>query len=190
MGFEERARRWVGSHPRVAATGAILLGVLIGAAGWESAQQLSAANAGPVGAQAAPSPGAAAPAIRVVALDDSRRGRRIRTVTISGATKTIVATVTRRIAPAVPTVSARPPQTVTQLRTIVERHAAARTVRATSTVRQTVTVTTSNGQSRTITQTTTRPAQTVTLTETRTETRTVTEPVTVTVVVTTTKGHH
>jgi len=171
MGLSSRLQQWVYARPRVAVAGSILLLLLVGAGGWESARMafpgatqsaVAPVSQGVVGARMIQVEAAVGPITRVV--------HRTRTITAPSPTKTVVRRRTR-------------------------------TLRDTHTVRDVVTVTDPNAgraQPAYRPAAATRPVRilTVTTVQTETETKTVTQPpvtvteppVTVTVFVTTTKG--
>jgi hypothetical protein len=173
MGLWSRLQQWLYARPRVAATGAILVLVLAGAAGWESSR-LAAPDATQVAGE--PQGGVAGVQARMIQVEAAagpvtRVVRRTRTITAAGPTMTVV-----------------------------QRRIRTRTVRDMHTIRKVVTVTAPNaGQPQAHVQAAvTRPirimtvtrVQTQTQTHIQTETQTVTQPpVTVTVFVTTNRGH-
>jgi hypothetical protein len=171
MGLWSRLQQWVYGRPRVAVAGAIVLLLLAGAGGWESARVASPgttraavapAAQGVAGARMIQVEAAVGPVTRVV--------HRTRTITAPGPTNTVVRRRTRT-----------------------------RTLRDTSTIRDIVTVTAPSAgraQPAQAPAVVTRPVRTVTVTTVRTQTQTQTQtqtvtqpPVTVTVFVTTNRGH-
>jgi hypothetical protein len=165
MGSWSRLQQWLYARPRVAVTGAIVLLLLAGAGGWESAR-LASAVATPVAVE--PHGGVAGTQARMIQVEAgvvTRVVHRIRTITAPGPTKTVIRRGTRT-----------------------------RTVRNTQTIREVVTVAATKTVAQLVHSpaAVTRPTRTVTVTRMRTETlsQTVTQPpVTVTVLVTTNKGH-
>jgi hypothetical protein len=176
MGLWSRLQQWLYARPRVAATGAILVLVLAGAAGWESSR-LASPTTSHVAVQPDSQGGVAGAQARMIQVEAevgqvTRVVNRTRTVTAPGSTRTVVRRATRT-----------------------------RTVRDVHTIRDVVTVTAPNaGQARPahapagvthpIRIVTVTRVQTQTQTDIQTETQTVTQPpVTVTVFVTTNRGH-
>jgi hypothetical protein len=167
MGFWSRLQQWLYARPRVAVAGSIVLLLLAGAAGWESSRLASPAATQVVVEPRGGVAGAQARMIQVEAAAGpvTRVVHRTRTITTPGATETVVRRGTRT-----------------------------RTVHATQTIREVVTVAATKTVARLVhaSAAVTRPTRTVTVTRLQTETlsQTVTQPpVTVTVFVTTTHGH-
>jgi hypothetical protein len=173
MSLWRRSSQWVYSRPRIAATGAVLLLLGVGAGGWESAQRITAANATEPVAQGSPDVVPAAQMIRVEAEADgvTRVVQRTRTITTRGRTRRVV--VTRRV---VRTVAA--PVGASGIRTVIEPRVVTRTVHDKQTEQA--------PPARTV------PTRTITVTEVLTQTVT-SPPVTVTTTLTVTtnpgKGH-
>jgi len=169
MGAWWHLRQWVYARPPVAAVGAVLLFLLIGFGGWESATHFSGNEVAQI-AETAPD---RVTVVRTVA----------RTLRISGKSGHAVSHfVTRTRTLGGVTVRVRPApvaKTVTnvQMRTVVRSRTVTQRVNGTQTVTQTRTETVQNGKA--VPPGHGRPVVTVTVTRTQT----------VTVTVTTSKGH-
>jgi hypothetical protein len=194
MGFWWRLRQWVYARPPVAATGAVLLLLLVGFGGWESAHW-SAGDDASRAADAAVLRVKAARTLRV----EGQKGRVIadgvgqtRTVRLPGRARTVVVTAgVTRVVPArsrsrVVTIA----RAATQTRTLVVTRTVKQLVDRTQTVTHTQTVTQTQPESGQGDNTDrvppghARPTGTVTVTQTQTVTQAA-----VTVTVTTPKGH-
>jgi hypothetical protein len=180
MGVWWRLRQWVYAHPPVAVTGAILLFLIVGFGGWQSARWLASDGT----TQPTVTTLSGVKAARTV-LIDNKNGRivaRTRTVTLPGQDHTVA--VVKPVTRVVPTTMANG-GVVTETRTAIKTvtNTQSQTVVRTRTVRQfldrTVTVTQTRTEAGTqIPPGHVRPTVTVTVTQAA-----------VTVTVTTSKGH-
>jgi hypothetical protein len=165
-----RSSQCVYSHPRIAATGAALLLLGVGAGGWESARRITPANAPEPVAGGSHNVVAGAQMIRVEAEADAVTHvvQRTRTVTTPGRTRTVVVRrrVVRTVVPAVGSSDANPVARE-RIRTVIEPRVVTRTVHDKQTEQappartvptRTITVT------EVVTQTVTQPPLTVTTT--------------------------
>ena len=192
MGFWWRLRQWVYARPPVALAGAVLVFLMVGFSGWESARWFS--DDGAVrAADTGPHQVAAAKTIRIKGKDGrviNHVVRRTRTVTTPGLPDTVV--VTKDVTRVAPTVLVRKgTKTVTDVRTrtqtVVKNHTVTQIINNTQTTQTQALAAQDEGRTQTPpghadTVAKGRSTDTVTVTQTQTQAA-------VTVTVTTSKGH-